>query len=178
MVDPEAARVEDLLQAPIVFFNGHEAPDFSDAAKKKLRDYVDQGGFIFADACCGRDEFDRGFRDLMKDDLPRAPVRAAPAGRGPPGLAREASPHARRPPALGHRVRLPDGGDLLARGPVVLLEPDGECRANPAVIKAIRVGQNVVDYATGREMPADKLATREVVRQARSAEAGRCGSPS
>src|SRR5262249_21297808 len=34
--------------------------------------------------------------------------------------------------------------------------------ANPAVIKAIRVGQNVIDYATGREMPADKLATREV----------------
>ena len=28
---------------------------------------------------------------------------------------------------------------------------------NPAVIKAFRVGENVVDYATGREMPADKL---------------------
>ncbi len=34
--------------------------------------------------------------------------------------------------------------------------------ANPAVIKALRVGQNVVDYATGKEMPADKLAVREV----------------
>ena len=34
--------------------------------------------------------------------------------------------------------------------------------ANPAVIKAIKVGQNVVDYATGREMPADKLTVREV----------------
>ena len=33
---------------------------------------------------------------------------------------------------------------------------------NPAVIKAIKVGQNVVDYATGREMPADKLTVREV----------------
>ena len=27
---------------------------------------------------------------------------------------------------------------------------------NPGVVKAIRVGQNVIDYATGREMPADK----------------------
>jgi hypothetical protein len=34
--------------------------------------------------------------------------------------------------------------------------------ANPAVLKAIKVGQNVIDYATGREMPADKLTMREV----------------
>jgi hypothetical protein len=34
--------------------------------------------------------------------------------------------------------------------------------SNPAVIKAIKIGQNVIDYATGREMPADKLTVREV----------------
>ena len=34
--------------------------------------------------------------------------------------------------------------------------------ANTGVIKAIKVGQNVIDYATGREMPADKLTVREV----------------
>ncbi len=34
--------------------------------------------------------------------------------------------------------------------------------ANPAVVKAVKIGQNVVDYATGREMPADKLVAREV----------------
>jgi hypothetical protein len=33
---------------------------------------------------------------------------------------------------------------------------------NTAVIKAKKVGENVVDYATGREMPADKLTIREV----------------
>ncbi len=35
---------------------------------------------------------------------------------------------------------------------------------NPSVIKAQRVGQNVVEYATGRELPADKLAVREVTK--------------
>ncbi len=30
------------------------------------------------------------------------------------------------------------------------------------MIKSLRVGQSVVDYATGRELPADKLAVREV----------------
>ena len=33
---------------------------------------------------------------------------------------------------------------------------------NTAVILATRVGQNIVDYATGRELPADKLVVREV----------------
>ena len=32
--------------------------------------------------------------------------------------------------------------------------------ANPAVIKAIRVGQNVVDHVTGRRLPPDKLFDR------------------
>ena len=52
--------------------------------------------------------------------------------------------------------------------------------ANPAVIKALRVGQNVVDYATGRELPADKLTVREVTRlQGRARQArGACRSPS
>jgi hypothetical protein len=33
---------------------------------------------------------------------------------------------------------------------------------SPAVVKAMRVGQNIIDYATGRELPADKLAVRQV----------------
>ncbi len=33
---------------------------------------------------------------------------------------------------------------------------------NPAVINAVKVGQNIIDYATGREMPADKLTVREI----------------
>ncbi len=32
------------------------------------------------------------------------------------------------------------------------------------MVKALRVGQNIVDYATGREMPADKLAVRETTK--------------
>ena len=32
--------------------------------------------------------------------------------------------------------------------------------ANPAVIRAIKVGQNVIDYVTGRKLPPDKLSDR------------------
>jgi hypothetical protein len=32
--------------------------------------------------------------------------------------------------------------------------------ANAALIKAIRVGQNAIDYATGRKLPPDNLSER------------------
>ena len=49
-----AAIVQDMLQAPIAFFNGHHAPVFNAVARQNLPDFVEQGGFIFAEACCGR----------------------------------------------------------------------------------------------------------------------------
>ena len=70
IVEPSNATVQDLLQAPILFFNGHHAPEFSDAAKKNIREYVEQGGFLFVDACCGDREFDRGFRQLIQEIFP------------------------------------------------------------------------------------------------------------
>ncbi len=75
VVDPAAATVEDLLQAPILFFNGHEAPEFTPEAKEALRDYIDQGGFIMAEACCSQPRVRQG--------LPRAGRRALPRGRRP-----------------------------------------------------------------------------------------------
>jgi hypothetical protein len=76
VINFNAATVEDLLQAPVLFINGSQAPDISDEQAKKLRDYLDRGGFIFAEAACGTAKnasrsdpnpgsFDAGFRKLM-----------------------------------------------------------------------------------------------------------------
>ena len=62
VVDPGRAGSQDLLQAPIIFFNGHEAPEFNAEAKQSLREFVEQGGLIFADACCSSPAFDAGFK--------------------------------------------------------------------------------------------------------------------
>src|SRR5262249_16189385 len=64
--------VKEMLQAPILFFNGHLPPQFTDAEKHLLKQYVDQGGFIFAEACCGPKEtrFNLGFRRLVKELWP------------------------------------------------------------------------------------------------------------
>src|SRR5262249_181389 len=65
----------ELLQSPIVYFNGHESPRFSDIEERLIKTYVEQGGFLLAEACCGRKEFDQGFRELMKKLFPDNPIK-------------------------------------------------------------------------------------------------------
>jgi hypothetical protein len=164
-VDPESATVQDLLQAPIAFFNGHLAPEFSDVAVQNIRDYVDQGGFIVADACCGREEFDAGFKALMKRVFPEPEYQLKPLS----------SDH---PVWRAKHLIAPDSYPLWGvehgcRTVVIYSPKDLSCywnqmdrterdRRNEHIAKATMVGQNIIDYATGRELPADKLIVREV----------------
>ena len=71
-VDPNSASIEDMLQAPIAYVNGHQAPLFSAAGKARLREYVEQGGVILGEACCGSKVFDAGFKALMVELFPDA----------------------------------------------------------------------------------------------------------
>jgi Domain of unknown function (DUF4159)/Prenyltransferase and squalene oxidase repeat len=69
------ATVNDLLEAPIIFFSGRESFSLSDDRKKALKNYVENGGFIFAEACAGdgcgdAGGFDKSFRELLKDMFP------------------------------------------------------------------------------------------------------------
>jgi len=65
IVDLADASVEDLLQTPVLYISGSKNPDLLDQAQK-LREYIDRGGFIFAEACCSDSAgFDAGFRELM-----------------------------------------------------------------------------------------------------------------
>jgi hypothetical protein len=70
VTDLRVAAVEDLLQAPVLYFCGSANPLPEDPLKRqemanKLRDFIDRGGFVFAEAYCGDAGFDRGFRELM-----------------------------------------------------------------------------------------------------------------
>jgi hypothetical protein len=193
VVDPGIATVPELLQAPIIFFNGHHAPQFSAIAKQNLREFVEQGGFIFAEACCGRPEtpgtevstdpgskgakanpggglaraapdmdFDQGFKQLMKEIFPEEEYKLRPLLEDHPVWRAKYLLNPEGHPLWGieHGCRT-----------VVIYSPwDLSCYWNQAetsptntgVVRSIKVGQNVIDYATGREMPADKLTIREV----------------
>lgn len=62
---PEKTKrlTEELLASPVVWISGHTL----DLGKEKeiLKKYVDNGGFIVAEACCGEKNFDTAFRDLI-----------------------------------------------------------------------------------------------------------------
>lgn len=58
--------VEELLPSPILYINGHYLRP-SDREKAVLRDYLNNGGFLFAEACCGDETFDRDFRALIEE---------------------------------------------------------------------------------------------------------------
>ena len=69
-------KSEEWLEAPILFVSGHESPKlFDEDEKKKLRQFVEAGGTILADNCCQVEEFDEGFRKLMKAVFPEAELR-------------------------------------------------------------------------------------------------------
>jgi hypothetical protein len=162
VVDPAIASVSELLQAPIIFFNGHRVPEFNALAKQNLREFIEQGGFIFADACCSSAEFDAGFKDLMKEIFPEEQFKLRPLS--------EDHPVWRAKHLLAPSAYELWGIEHGCRTVVIYSRLDLSCYwnqaesspVNPAVIKAIKIGQNVVDYATGREMPADKLTVHEV----------------
>jgi hypothetical protein len=147
VVDVDTATVDELLLAPILFLNGHQAPTLSENGKKVLRAYVERGGFVFADACCGRSEFDQGFRSLVKEVFP-APESAL-------------HPLAEDHPVWRARHRLSPnthplwGLELEGRTVLIYTPQDLSCfwnvaeksMGNPTVTEAVEVGQNVVAHA-------------------------------
>ncbi len=162
VVDPSHASVEDLLQAPIVYLNGHDHPLLSAESKRSLRRYIENGGLILGEACCGRKAFDLGFRTLIREILPEPEYDLKPLPPEHPiwRAKYDLDPNAHPLWGIEHGCRT-----------VVLYSPeDLSCYWNhmeidpghPKVVGAARLGQNIIDYVTGRELPADKLAARDL----------------
>jgi hypothetical protein len=81
VIDAPAATVDDLLQAPVLFLNGKDGLKFTDEQAKQLREYVNQGGFILAEACCPHsDAFHQSFEELMSRVFPEPEYRLREIG--------------------------------------------------------------------------------------------------
>ena len=71
VVDTSAASLEDLLQAPVFWLSGRDAFNRGPDAGGRLRRNIDEGGFVFAEACCpASGEFDRRLRQLVGEIFP------------------------------------------------------------------------------------------------------------
>jgi len=166
--DEESIRQQaaELLQSPILYLNGHHAPLLTATQKQVMKKYIEEGGFVFAEACCGREEFIKGFRELMLELFPNNPLRPLPP---------------EHPIWRAHRPVPPDQFPLLEGielgcKTVVVLSGDPlsgyweEERFMPAPNtpatnhgeQAYRLAGNVIAYATGLELPKPRLTRVEV----------------
>ena len=113
VVDLSKATVEDLQQSPVLYLCGSQAPDIDDHQGQVLRDYIDRGGFLFAEACCDGDGFDRGFRALVKKIFPpEYQLEGAAAGASDLACRRNRAGRTAAD-AARHRLRLPHERGLL-----------------------------------------------------------------
>jgi hypothetical protein len=69
---------QELLPSPIVYFNGHGDMRIDDRDRDILKEYVENGGFVLAEACCGREAFRRQFEKLLEDILPGSELQLLP----------------------------------------------------------------------------------------------------
>lgn len=160
-IDPTGAAVEDLLQAPVLYISGSKQTNLTQHADK-LRKYVDRGGFIFAESCCGnRKPFRAAMERLVEDMFPEPEYKLR--------QLRPAHPLWRM-----ERLVRPDSpyvGSLWAveygcRTCVVFCEQDLSCyweldngrpgteyprRVQRRIDDAMAIGLNVLAYATGRQ---------------------------
>ena len=124
-----------------------------------LREYVDQGGFIFAEACCDGEGFDRDFRQLATELFPDSPLRLMPPDH-PVWFAEERVPAEFMRPLVRHRFLLPYRGHLLSGGTFLLLGIGGSATCQRACpigssgkfAAVLAIGANVLTYATNRQL--------------------------
>jgi len=64
------APVDELHDAPVLFITPESIPEFSDAHKKKLREFTDTGGTILLEASCGNQNVRKWARDFIKELWP------------------------------------------------------------------------------------------------------------
>lgn len=166
IVDVRVASVEDLLQAPVLHFNGHQKPTFTDREKKLLRQYVEQGGLLVADANCSVSDFDTGFRALCKELFPEPgqDLRRIEPEHGVWTSLFDLTPLASSWPLYGI--------DVGCRTGVFYSPEDLSCQwehqedlDNPrtTALAQFRIGGNIIAYATGPEQLLDKLTERKVI---------------
>lgn len=160
--------VQELLQAPILFINGNEQLNFAPEEIDLLREYVTQGGFIFAESACRREAFEKGLQELVEKMFPDPEYRLRKLTADHPIYRSEYLLDA-------DTVEL-WGVDVGCRTSIVYSPNDYACLWDKWMVappknrnfqliqrinKALSVGVNVVAYVTGRN-PPDKLKRQDL----------------
>ena len=166
--DEVLAEVGVLVQSPILYLNGHERLNLPGQHKEIFKKYVEEGGFVIAEACCGSPEFAESFQKLVKEQFPESQLRPMPAEH-PIWRSFYAVPPAEFPGLMvlerGCRTAMVFSPKPLAgyweESRFMAPAPAGKDAANRGE-QAFRLAANVVAYATGMEPPSQRLTTQKI----------------
>jgi hypothetical protein len=155
-----------LLQSPVLYINGHGRLVLTPVQEEIIKTYIEEGGFLLAEACCGDPEFAASFRDLLKKLFPDNKLRPMPPEHAIwkmfPGIT----------PLDFPQLEVLDRGcrTVCVFSPVPLagyweedkyMPKDSKNPANRGE-KAYDLARNIVAYATGLEMPKPKLSREKL----------------
>lgn len=150
-----------IFNSPVIYMTGHEAFQLSVDEKAALKKYLENGGFLFGEACCGRKGFDLSFREMIRSVLPDKPLAQIPVTAGifkepnniaavgvTPALMQEFTQARTEPVLMGIEIKGNYG---------VIYSPFGlaggwEMSQSPYArglndVSAIQMGQNVMMYS-------------------------------
>ena len=164
----KSGGVNALLQSRVLFITG-PGPLVCDADETKLlKEYLEEGGFIFACPSCHNDDFEASFRALIKKMLPPGEGNLNPLPPDHPVYRSEHPLQADGVPLLGvdfgcrtSIIYSPEDLACLWDYWAKVDPPNRNIQLKAKIIRATQIGVNVIAYATGRE-PPDKTQIREV----------------
>ncbi len=176
IIDGSTAGLSDYYQTPVLYISGRDPIRFAnDAQKQLLRAYVEEGGFIFADASCGGEAFAESFKELMREIFPEPQLAPKPLPLDHPIWSLEERVDVKY---FDPKTRWLWGIDVGCRTSVVLSTANLSCyweldHGRPAANKlppaaagelaACRaVGINVLAYATNRQLKKKDEIPREI----------------
>ncbi len=166
-------QLADMLESPVLFISGSQDFTWTENEVENLRRYVDNGGFIFAEAChgngCNGLAFDSAFQREMARVFPESKLRKLP-----PDHAVWFAQQRIDPKYLPKDMWL-YGIDACCRTSVVYCPQSLSCywelhqqrktnypeRVAGEIETCLRIGENVLTYATNRELK-DKLDRPQV----------------
>jgi hypothetical protein len=148
--------VAALSDSPIWYVSGHKSPvgRFTKTEKAMLNLFVESGGFLLAEACCGSADFDRGFKKLAAELWPDSDLQELPADHA------IWKSHFTVEPGKPFKLL---GLNQRGRTAVVYSPQDLSCLwesgdlKEARDVKAFQLGANIVAYATKMEMPPPRL---------------------
>lgn len=158
-----------LPDIPVLYISGQLAPEFSDEQTQILREYVDRGGFLFFESCCGGKDFEEGVHALVARMFPEPSrrLRLLPAEHLIWNAEEPVPPQFVRPlygVDVGCRTSIvfcpdgvPDGGGKNSLSCYLELARPGRTRKLPTEIQrqvdaSKSIGINILAYATNREV--------------------------